>query len=212
MSVHHHPGEDLLLAYASGSSDEALSLVIASHLVFCPRCRRDLAALEAAGGVLLSDLAPASLAVDALNRTLARLGEQETARRPAPVISSVPAPLRPYVGKDFSQVAWRRIAPGIAYHPFYSRGRTRAQLIRVAAGHGVAEHGHQGSELSLVLEGGYTDETGQYAVGDFQTTSPEIVHTPTADADGTCIILAVTEAPLLFRGLLPRLIGKLAGF
>ena len=213
MSVQHHPGEELLLAYASGASDEALSLVVASHLVFCPGCRQALAALEATGGVLLNDLPPTALGEKALSEVLARLGEQP--RRPVarkPVKSAIPGPLRSYVGDDFANVPWRRIAPGIAYHPFFSRGATRAQLIRVAAGHGVAEHTHRGSEMSLVLEGGYTDETGQYAVGDFHTTSPEIVHTPTADADGTCIILAVTEAPLVFRGLLPRLIGKLAGF
>jgi putative transcriptional regulator len=211
--MRHHPGEDLLLAYAMGASGEAVSLIVAAHLGFCADCRKSLAALEAAGGVLLADLQPAALGEGALDQVLARLGGQAPKPAPAPRIDSdVPAPLRAYVGNQMGAVSWRPVAPGISYRPFFKKGSTRAQLIRVEPGHGVADHTHEGAELSLVLAGGYTDETGQYGVGDFQTTSPEIEHAPTADADGTCIILAVTEAPLVFRGWLPRLIGKLAGF
>lgn len=185
---------------------------VATHLGYCAECRKSLAALEAAGGVLLADLQPAALNAGALDHVLSRLGAQAPKAVAPKVDSDVPGPLRAYVGNKIGAVSWRPIAPGISYRPFFKKGSTRAQLIRVEPGHGVADHTHEGAELSLVLAGGYTDVTGQYGVGDFQTTSPEIEHAPVADADGTCIILAVTEAPLVFRGWLPRLIGKLAGF
>ena len=72
------------------------------------------------------------------------------------------------------------------------------QLIRTAPGAGVGTHTHRGEELTLVLTGGFTDATGSYRRGDLQTTTPEIVHRPVTDDDGTCITLAMTDAPLKF--------------
>ncbi len=42
----------------------------------------------------------------------------------------------------------------------------RARLIRLKAGRGVPRHTHGGSELTVVLEGSFSDETGHYARGD----------------------------------------------
>ena len=53
MTVHHHPGSDLLLSYAAGSLAESWSIAIAAHLSHCPACRQDIELAEAVGGVLL---------------------------------------------------------------------------------------------------------------------------------------------------------------
>ncbi|HEY5084509.1 MAG TPA: hypothetical protein VII48_08315, partial [Rhizomicrobium sp.] len=60
--IHHHPDEPLLLAYASGSADEAFSLIVATHMTYCAACRAQVAKLETIGGTLLQDLQPAPLA------------------------------------------------------------------------------------------------------------------------------------------------------
>ncbi|MBV9539849.1 MAG: transcriptional regulator, partial [Alphaproteobacteria bacterium] len=54
--------------------------------------------------------------------------------------------------------------------------------------------------------------TGHYACGDVQSTTPALTHEPAADPGPVCINLAVTDAPLIFKGLLPKLVGKLHGF
>ena len=43
MTLAHHPEEDLLLAYAAGGTDAAISLILATHLTFCPECRAGVA-------------------------------------------------------------------------------------------------------------------------------------------------------------------------
>ena len=58
MSVQHHPDEALLLAYAAGGLDGAMSLIVATHLSFCAGCRRLVARQEEIGGALLEDIAP----------------------------------------------------------------------------------------------------------------------------------------------------------
>jgi len=53
MTVRHHPDDALLLAYAAGGLDDAMSLILATHLSFCTRCRRLVARQEEIGGALL---------------------------------------------------------------------------------------------------------------------------------------------------------------
>src|SRR5690554_3378206 len=72
MGSSHVAPDDMLLAYATGSLNEPLSLLVESHAELNPESRRRLAAYEAIGGVLLEELPPAPLCPQALGRTLER--------------------------------------------------------------------------------------------------------------------------------------------
>lgn len=209
--IRHHPDEELLLTYASGAADEAFALAVATHLAFCPECRRAVAMLERAGGAMLETLEPQPLSDRALARTLARLDEPA---KPAPVAAHrgdlrVPEPLRSYAG-DLER-SWLPLGPGVAHRPLFRRGRTSARLIRAAPGVAVPMHSHAGRELTLVLSGGFHDETGQFGPGDLEIATAETLHQPIADPGEVCLNLAVTDAPLRFYSVLPRLVGKLFG-
>ncbi len=216
MTVAHHPDDALLLGYAAGACDEATSLIVATHLALCPRCRRVVSQAEAAGGVLLSGGEPVALRDDALQSVLSRLDEIPSPpprQRPAsPGSSSLPEPLRSYLGADLGDVHWTPIGFGISFKPLFKRGAASAQLIRSKAGRGVGTHCHGGEELTLVLTGGFTDVTGHYRRGDLQTTTPDILHRPLADKGEDCIVLAVTDASLRFSNPGVALLGKLFGF
>jgi len=218
MSIAHHPGEELLLAYASGAANEGASLLIATHLALCPQCRAIVAEAEAAGGVMFSHLAPEPMADGALQSVLGKLdsanekmhAEKKALR--AVTKNTVPEPLRTYLGGDFDHVAWRKVAGGISHFPLFRRGRTRVELIRARPGSGVATHTHRGEELTLVLAGGFSDATGTYARGDVQTNSSDILHRPVADPGEDCINLAVTDGALIFQSLPFKVLGRLFGF
>jgi putative transcriptional regulator len=213
MSVTHHPAGELLIAYAGGAADEGTSLVIATHLALCPACRRIVASAEAAGGVLLSDMNPVALGNSALSNVLSRLDGQEKSFEPAPVKSAIfPEPLRSYLGGDLQNVKWVSVTKGISVKPVFRRGSTRVQLIRSLPGAGVGIHSHRGEELTLVLEGGFTDVTGHYLRGDLQTADGSLTHRPMADEGGPCVSLAVTGAPLKFASSLVGLLAKFYGF
>ncbi len=213
MSITHHPGEELLLGYASGAASEAVALLVATHLALCVECRAVVSRAEAAGGTLLTTIAPVALERDAYRSVLARLDKPSAdIVRSAGIASEIPAPLRAYIGDDFDALRWRHITTGIAYFPLRTKGGTRARLIRTRPGAGVATHTHRGEEWTLVLTGSFSDAAGQYRVGDVQSTTPEIKHRPMADPGPPCINLAVTDAPLIFEGLLPKIVGKIFGF
>ncbi|MFD2261890.1 ChrR family anti-sigma-E factor [Lacibacterium aquatile] len=210
MSASMHPSDDILLAYGAGSLDEATSLLVASHLTFCGECRKTLHAIEAVGGAVLEDLPPETMKEDALERMLDRLSE-ETEARPARFHSeaagSLPRVLQSYIGGDLSSVRWKRLAPGLEHSLVMNSGRARARLYRIAPGIAVPDHGHGGTELTLVLQGGFSDGETHFGRGDVAIADSATIHHPVADPDGVCICLAVTDAPLRLTGFVGRMIS-----
>lgn len=199
---HHIPAE-LLLDYAGGTLAEPASLALACHLTFCPRCRRDLAAIESVAGSQLDEIAPQPVAGFAAIAD--RLGEQEDRPAKAPPASAgvvLPRPLLSYLPGGLDGVAWRWSGAGLqSYALPVSKARGGiASLLRIAPGAGLPLHSHRGNELTLVLSGGFTDETGAYRRGDLEVADGDVEHRPVAMLDQPCICLAITDAPLNFRG------------
>lgn len=212
--IHHHPGEDLLLAYAAGAADEALCLIVATHMTYCAICRLRGKKLESLGGALLQELPPAALGDGALDNVLARLDSVTPYERPKRAASrdGTPAPLRAYIGGDLSTVRWRKMGPRLAYAPLFKRGNVTARLLRGVPGADSGVHSHDGSEFTVVLQGGYTDVTGSYGPGDLQMMEYGMSHNVVADPGEDCINLAVTTGPLKFESLLQKIAAPLFGF
>ena len=72
----------------------------------------------------------------------------------------------------------------------------------------MPDHSHHGTELTLVLKGAFQDEDGYFARGDIEIADSDVQHIPVADIHEDCICLAVTDAPLRFTRLMPRLLQK----
>jgi len=213
MTITHHPGEELLLSYGLGAANEPVALLVATHLSVCGVCRAAVKRMEATGGAMLADVAPAKMSDRALRSVLSRLDETQPNAAAMPAAQGdVPPPLWDYIGNEFSKARWVPVAPGLAHLPLITRGGTRARLIRARPGAGVSVHTHRGEEWTMVLTGSYHDKTGRYLPGDVQSTTPDVVHQPVADEGPVCINLAVTDAPLIFEGILPKIVGKIFGF
>jgi putative transcriptional regulator len=210
----HHPSEALLVAYGAGGLSEALALVVATHLALCGACRAKVLTVEAVGGTLLEGLAPSPLAGDALESTLARLGEGavEPAAFPAAGAGTLrlPEPLGSYVG-PVTDASWRRLAPGIRHIEVKAQTAQggSARLLRVAPATVVPHHGHGGTELTVILQGSYSDELGRFGPGDFAELDQDTKHQPLADTSEECVCLIATDAPLRFTGLVSRLLQPL---
>lgn len=211
---HHHPDSDLLLAYAAGTLAEAPSLVVATHLALCPHCRAEVAGMEAIGGALLSADAGMAVSDGLLSDVLSRLDgppPAEAPRRrlalvgPAPVL---PEPLRSYIGGDIDHIRWRRTIPGLHEANVKCSGGA-VRMMRIRSGMGMPQHTHRGDEFTLVLAGGFSDDTGHYLRGDFAATDPSVDHRPVADDDGDCICIAFTDAPLRLTGRFLRWLNPL---
>jgi putative transcriptional regulator len=219
MMPRHHPSEATILAYAAGALSEGLSLVVASHLGYCPDCRSQVSQGEVIGGALLADLAPATLAPGAREQALLQLTRPAPppAAMPRPVAADplVPPPLSRYFQGGVASINWRFMAPGVRHFeilPHSRLGGGNFRMLRIAPGRMLPRHGHTGTELTLILRGSYTDELGQFMPGDVAETDDDIVHQPVSDREGDCICVIATEGPLKFESPLARAFQHLSGF
>jgi putative transcriptional regulator len=207
MTIRHHLSDQLLMAYAAGQLPEAFNLVVATHVSLCDECRAQLASFDAVGGALLDDVEEIAMGEDALARALARIEALPQATRSEPLKGAgiFPAPLADYVGGDASAVRWKRVGGGVKQAILPTDRDATVRLLFIPAGSAVPDHGHRGTELTLVLQGAFADDNDRFNRGDIEIANEELVHTPVALAGEDCICLAATDAPLRFRALIPRL-------
>jgi len=206
--INHHLTDALLMAYAAGALPEAFSLTVAAHVSMCDECRARLGAYESLGGAVLDRAETVTMAEDSLTVTMARIRDGAPVReRPAPRKRGgvLPAPLQDYVGGDLDAVRWRPIGMGVKQAILPTARDATARLLYIPAGAAVPDHGHRGTELTLVLQGAFVDETDRYGPGDIEVAGEDLHHMPVADIGADCICLAATDAPLRFRGMIPRL-------
>jgi putative transcriptional regulator len=209
----HHPPRELLLDYAAGAVSEGVSLIIASHLSMCARCAAEADALNDLGGILLCAECPAETSEEALQTLLSRLDEPEPPTVALPALdaetrATIPPPLRRYLPASLGALPWRSV--GRLYDevrlPLAGRGM-KASLMRLRPGSLMPKHSHQGNEMTLVLEGGFTDGDQNFRRGDFDAKDASDLHQPRVDDDGSCLCLAVLDAPVRLTGVVGRLIN-----
>ena len=220
MKANHHPQDDLLLSYAAGSLSESWSLAVASHLSLCSECRKTLELAETVGGVLLEDIPNQQLTSTTLESVFARIDQPDiegaaenskTRLKPSVDGGSIfPTVLQKYIGDSVENVPWKSIGSGIRQHLIETPDDDGSvRLLRIKAGKAVPNHGHQGRELTLVLSGSYHDGVSTYGAGDMQDVDEEIVHKPIVDDGPDCICLVITDAPIIFKEWMPRLLQPL---
>ncbi len=205
--IKHHLSDALLMAYSAGSLPEAFSLTVATHISMCDDCRARLGAYDTVGGALMEDSDVAQLAPDSFEATMARIANGTAQPIPAPGrrLNGLPAPLQDYIGGDLDAVKWRSVGMGVKQAILPTSKDATARLLFIPAGAAVPDHGHRGTELTLVLQGAFSDESDHFGSGDIEIANEEMNHTPVADIGADCICLAATDAPLRFKGMLPRL-------
>jgi putative transcriptional regulator len=207
MTIRHHLSDQLLMGYAAGQLPEAFNLIVATHVSLCDECRARLGSYDALGGAVIDEIEEVSMGEAALEAALARIDLLPQATRRAPLKASgiLPAPLADYVGGDLAAIRWQRIGGGVKQAILPAGRDATARLLYIPGGVAVPDHGHKGMELTLVLQGAFADQNDRFGPGDIEIADQDVEHTPVALAGEACICLAVTDAPLRFRGMIPRL-------
>lgn len=200
----YHPELDLLTEYVAGSLSLAQSACISAHLNYCESCSRTVSQLQAVGAAMFETLDPEPVGDALLDRVLARLDEEAPLSYPKPVRSeqdATPALLRRLMAGDFSDLSWNKITDALRTTQIKTGDpQFEFSLLHIKAGGEIPPHDHRGSEMTLVLQGGFSDDQGSYHPGDFIFRSSDDAHSPRAFANEDCICLAVLDAPLRFTG------------
>ncbi len=206
--IRHHLTDDILLAYSAATLPEAFNLMVAAHVSLCDDCRARLEAFDAVGGAVLDDICDSvGMSDGALAATMALIagGPPVGVPRAARRAGVLPAPLQDYVGGDLDAIQWRPVGMGVKQAILPTSKDAAARLLLIPAGAAMPDHGHGGLEMTMALQGAFIDAGERFGRGDVEVATADLAHTPIADIGEDCICLAVTDAPLKFKSLLPRI-------
>lgn len=188
----------LLLAYAAGGLAAPEALVAAALLALNARARARVAQFEALGGRVIEEEKPVDLREACFRSVMDRIEGRAPAPPPAaaPVRAApeMPEPLRTLLCAcaAFDTGCWSP-GEGIEHMELRPRGggAGRLFLMRMPPGARAEPHRHLAPEVTLVLEGGYTDEFGRYGRGDISVIAdPRAAHGPVAGPGGClCLVL-----------------------
>ncbi len=206
-AITQHTPDSMLAAYAAGTLPHAFSVVVASHISLCDQCRTALGAHQAVGGLVLEEVDAVGVSGGLKSDILAQLDDPYT---PEPVYDRsgiYPGPVMEALKGRAPR--WKTLGMGVRQSILSAGREGSVRLLYIPPGQAVPDHSHNGLELTLVLQGSFSDETGRFGVGDLEIGDESLHHTPTADPGDPCICLAATDAPLRFDAFIPRLLQPL---
>ncbi len=210
--IKHHPSNDILMQFSEGNLPASLSIAVAIHVEMCPVCKKEIAALEAkqANNVFAGFDADSEDSFDAgLFDAITADDAIDEIYEQAPITVDVkdktytlPRALTRIGHSNFMQLgklARSRID--------IDDGALRASLLHIDAGGEIPEHTHTGFELTLLLEGEFSDEEGSYVPGDFMMLDGRHNHTPKT-AQG-CLCFTVVSSALHFNKGISKLLNPI---
>ncbi|OBQ74983.1 ChrR family anti-sigma-E factor [Mesorhizobium erdmanii] len=197
-AITHHPSDETLAAYASGTLDEARSLVVSIHRSLCAACGHAVDQYEAIGGALLEQASPVSMRPGALQAALGSIG---TSAQGAEIASEQPLD-RHKLGP------WRRVWPGLQQRAVSVAGDSDIKVFMLKAAPGITlpHHKHTGDEWTCVLEGAFEHQFGRYGPGDFDEADETVDHKPRICSDVPCVCIVALQGSIRLQSFLGRLI------
>lgn len=210
--VKYHPDTRFLTDYAAGTLPEAQALCVATHLHYCRDCRRKVSELTTLGEVLFSSQAPLPVQAGAFDTLMARIDKSEdtpaqVAARTEPDTTALPGLIAGLATGDLESLRWHKVGKSFRYSRINSKHDPReASLLHIRAGGSVPHHQHRGDEITVVLQGSFSDQEDRYHVGDFVVRSAGERHRPVASQDEDCLCLATLDAPIRMSNPLLRMV------
>lgn len=218
MSLNQIDALDTLLAqYVSGSLSKPASILVEAHLELKDDNRQLVGDLEAVAGVALEQVRPTDLDApsEALNAIFASSPDQvffsEEIDERNDASFQLPQSLRRLVGHDVDHIPWRTKLPGFKEYDLGEIDGCHVNMFWIRPGRTVPAHTHKGCELSIVLDGAFTDERGRFGKGDISIANARVDHRPKAETDRPCIGFAVLDDGVKLTGSWSQLVRDLIG-
>jgi len=225
--IKHHPKVELIQSFVNGDLPASLSAGIAIHADMCPVCQQTIAqltdhvaensfeeeyldrfivddneALEAISAIdfdrMIGDIVESS-DIDVLVPTLVKTIDFENKNYTLPTaLNSMSVGKNANIGK----LTRARIQ--------LNENEIHTNLLHIQPGGGVPEHTHKGFELTVLLDGSFHDESGEYVKGDFIMLDASNKHHPVS-TEG-CLCYTVANDALHFTQGINKLLNPIGSF
>lgn len=216
--IKYHPEDELLTQYVEGQLPASLSAAIAIHVEMCPHCSERVQAKTnaQADNVFSSnnktlDEETFDVDFDVLgmldeitldDRLLEPSGPAELSIEVKNKQFKLPRALNNMEINSFSgigKISRAKIELG--------EGQVHTHLLYMAPNGEVPQHTHKGFELTLLLDGTFKDDMGEYQPGDFILLDGKHKHSPISEQG--CLCLTVVSDALHFTQGLSKLLNPL---
>ncbi|WP_282131023.1 ChrR family anti-sigma-E factor [Pseudoalteromonas aliena] len=220
--IKHHPSETLLTEYCSASLSPSLSLAVSIHVDMCPVCQAKVAKIEASNADELFSEQPTQFEKshneqsESFEEFELNLLDMITSDNSIDEVYEV-APVSIKVNEHKYQLP--RALTRISHSKFTQVGKLarsrialddgalRSSLLHIDAGGEIPEHTHTGFEVTLLLDGEFSDEEDSYVPGDFIWQDGSHQHTPLTK-DG-CLCFTVVSSALHFNKGFSKLLNPI---
>lgn len=215
-----HPSTELLNQFVQGELVTGKSVVVSAHMELCKSCRaksKELQALAVSSWVDLGNATQSDQSSEADYSSMVASIVKSPQIKSQPVEELIEVDidvlnhsikLPKVLAKAVSQgLQWKKVASGISEAQLFLDNETLCEFIYMAPGCQVPVHTHLGSESTLVLDGSFEDELGEYKASDFVILDAQHNHQPRSKEG--CLCFAVLDSPLKFTEGLARLMNPI---
>jgi putative transcriptional regulator len=204
--------DNLLARYVAGTLPSPVNMAVGAHLELKQDNRDFVESLEALAGETVEAM-PAAAVSDRENR-LDKIFSHEQEPQTHTSVSErgmIPSSLAALVPHKIDTIPWRAKMPGYKECALGVIEGCEVNLLWIRAGRKMPAHTHEGSEITLVLDGAFSDSRGRYERGDIALADEDVDHSPIAENDRPCICLAITDAPLRLTGSYRQFFSEFIG-
>jgi putative transcriptional regulator len=217
--IENHPSSEMLMNYAMGNTKEAESLIISSHIAYCPICKAEVAKYESIGGFYLRNHEELKLTNSLWNKVLERVDGLDQDDKSTNYVDHklktslsndsirIPSFLHHYIENNDTN-KWSSTINNVKYFNLkFKDDSYKGKMLEIPPGKSMPKHSHEGLEATMVFHGGYSDESGNYNKGDLVILSGDEEHSPVSSQKTGCLCLVIYSGSLKFKGILGSILN-----
>lgn len=220
--IKHHPQLSLLKTYCAGELPASISVIIAAHIELCPHCQQQVEALTAK--VAKDTFACTYIEAEAEQSEFAEIDfasmidditlddgiDEIKVAQPIELSLNQNIFYLPQVLRNLELSSWASLGKLSRSRVTLEDANLHTSLLHIDADGSVPEHTHNGFEITLLLEGSFKDEMGEYTKGDFIWLDGKHTHNPITEHG--CLCLTVSSDSLHFTQGLSKLLNPIGKF
>lgn len=226
--LHNHPSDNTLLEFSAGNLPTAIALCVSTHLSHCPCCKNKISEYNVLGGSFLKNTIEPEPVKFTFNELMNKIDQSDSAADDIPEVLKtqqdkiktafenshrINEKVITKLLKVNEPLNWRKISRDL-HEAVLTTGQSTHEVCfhKISKGGKVAQHDHTGLEITVVLEGSFSDESGTYVAGDFIEKYPGETHKPRATQNSDCLCLTVVEAPVKVSGFMGKVVNPFISF